>query len=77
MKEREYRTYLFSYRHEGATWGFEVKARSPEDARARVRKMANAVYDGELIMKIPAPGPLARWFTGLHDLLLRCKKGRP
>lgn len=34
MKESDYKIYLFSYRHDGATWGFEVKAASPEDIRA-------------------------------------------
>ncbi|GIW55356.1 MAG: hypothetical protein KatS3mg082_1760 [Nitrospiraceae bacterium] len=72
MPDRKFKTYLFSYRHEGATWGFEVKAQSPEDAVARVRKMANAVYDGELIMKIPAPlGLCARWLTRLRNALFR------
>ena len=46
--------YLFSYRHDGASWSFVVLAASPEDARARIAKMAYASYDGELIAELPA-----------------------
>ena len=46
--------YLFSFKHEGSEWAFEVHAEDEEDARLRVSKMSNATYDGELAMKIPA-----------------------
>ncbi len=49
------KTYLFSYQHSGATWGFEIKASSPEDAKARLSKIANARYDGVLVASIPVP----------------------
>lgn len=50
-----FKTYLFRYQHNGAAWGFEVKATSPEDAKARLSKIANARYDGVLVMSIPVP----------------------
>ncbi len=30
---------LYSYRHDGKTWGFEIQAASAEDAKARLAKM--------------------------------------
>ena len=54
--------YLFSYNYDGERWGFEIHARDPEDARARVARMAWASYDGELYMSFPSfvPWWLAR-----------------
>lgn len=49
----EYRTFLFSYRHEGSVWCLEIKARDQEDARARLAKLPYATLDGELMAKIP------------------------
>lgn len=53
MRDEQFRTYLFSYRHDGDNWCFEVKAPNLADAKSRVSKMAFAVYDGELAMRIP------------------------
>lgn len=50
----DYKTYLFSYRHDGAEWALEIQATSEADAKARVAKLAYATYDGELVAKIPA-----------------------
>lgn len=59
-----FETYLFRYEHNGATWGFEIQAASPEDAKARLTKIAGASYDGVLMASIPVPscgsGLLAR-----------------
>jgi hypothetical protein len=49
------RTYLFSYQHNDITWTVEVPATSPEDARARLQKYADANYEGILESKLPAP----------------------
>jgi hypothetical protein len=63
------RPYLFSYGHDGARWQFEILATSPEDARARVSKLAYASYDGELIAKLPAHlGLAARMLVGVRNL---------
>jgi hypothetical protein len=54
--QESFRTYLFSYQHEGARWAFDIKATSPEDAKARLAKIATASrYDGELIASILIP----------------------
>ncbi len=70
MSENDFRTYLFTYRHDGSEWVFEVKATSPADAKVRVSKMAYAVYDGELFMKMPAEcGRLVKAITTVRNLL--------
>ena len=53
--EVKFTTYLFSYHHNGARWGIEIPATSPEDAKARLSKIALAKFDGELVMTIPVP----------------------
>lgn len=55
-----FRTYLFSYNYEGARWSFEIKARDPADAKARVARFMFASYDGELKASIPAT-PRSLW----------------
>ncbi len=50
----KFKTYLFSYTHNNAEWGFEIQAENENDAKLRVSKMMYARYDGELAMKIPA-----------------------
>jgi len=50
----DYRKYLIRYNHDGASWCLEIDARSPDDARARVAKLAFATYEGELVAKVPA-----------------------
>jgi len=62
MNTPSFNTYLFSYRHAGAVWGFEIKASSPEDAKARVAKLVFATYEGELVTRIPV-GPFPRWWA--------------
>lgn len=51
--QKQFKTYLFRYNHDGASWGFEIKAESPEDAKARVSRLVFAKYDGELVAKVP------------------------
>jgi hypothetical protein len=58
---KEFRTYLFSYHHNGARWAFDIKATSPEDARVRLAKIAQASFDGELKVSIPVPDPRRGW----------------
>lgn len=65
-----YKTYLFSYRHNGAEWNFEIQATSEADAKARVAKLAYASYDGELIAKIPASlGFIPRLMVSVRNTL--------
>lgn len=60
----EFKTYLFSYNHNGKRWGFELPATSQDDARVRLSKIACAKLDGELVASIPMP-------SGLVNRLLR------
>jgi len=57
--------HLFSYRHDGAEWGIEILASSPEDARARIAKLPYATYEGEVAATVPARAgflvPLLVW----------------
>ena len=48
------KTYLFSYQHDDVTWTVEVPATSPEDARARLQKYADAKFEGIRESKLPA-----------------------
>jgi hypothetical protein len=57
----KFRTYLFSYQHNGARWAFDIKATSPEDARVRLAKIAQASFDGELKASIPVPDARNGW----------------
>jgi hypothetical protein len=52
--QKKFKTYLFSYTHDNAKWGFEIQAENEEDARLRVSKLMYAKYDGELAMKTPS-----------------------
>lgn len=58
----EYETHLFSYRFEGADWGFEIVARDADEAKARLKALAWAKYDGVLVARISA-GPGVGWFV--------------
>jgi hypothetical protein len=51
--QSEFKTYLFTYQHDGSEWVIELKAKDEADARARCAKLAWARLDGELIAKIP------------------------
>lgn len=52
--QEKFKTYLFSYTHDNAEWGFEIQAENEDDAKLRVSKLMYAKYDGELAMKIPS-----------------------
>lgn len=60
--------YLFEYRHDGSEWGIEIIARSPEEAKERLKSLAWARYQGEIKAKIPLPTSgvffrIARWLS--------------
>lgn len=47
------KNYLFEYRYNGERYGFQIKARSEEEAKQRVRCIgSNASYDGEICLVI-------------------------
>lgn len=63
--------YLFSYRHDGQTWCFEVYAKSEEDAKARLARIQYATFDGEVVFVVSAyAGPLARFAVLLRNALM-------
>lgn len=56
----DFQTYLFSYRYSGKDWSFEIKAKSAEDAKARLAIISKAKYDGLLVLSIPIPDVLGQ-----------------
>jgi len=53
-KDDQWPTYLCSYRYQGKTWGFDIKAPSLEDAQARLMSIKhNSNVDGKLFLEIP------------------------
>lgn len=54
MTEPAYKTFTCEYPFNGSKWGFEIKARSFEEAEARVKALGWATVNGELMMTIPA-----------------------
>lgn len=53
--------YTFSYTFSGRRWTASVWADSPEEAKRKIRAQASAVYDGEVVMKLPIPVKCS-WF---------------
>lgn len=53
MKNDGCTTHLFRYRHAGAEWQVRLDATDPDDARARIGKLAYATYDGVLVSDTP------------------------
>ena len=69
-QECEFKTFLFSYRHDGSDWSFEIKAKDERDALARLARLQSATYDGELRYKLPvAAGFIARFYVFMRNLL--------
>lgn len=51
----QYKDFLFSYRFEGAEYGFTVPALNMDEAKARLSAMGLARYDGEIFATIKVP----------------------
>lgn len=66
MSEKSKR-YLFEYRHDGAEWGLEITALSPEDAKARLKVIPWATLKGEVVLKgkLPDVSVFGRWWSAL------------
>jgi hypothetical protein len=63
-----YSTHLFSYRFEGKAYTVDIKAKDAEEAKARLKALAWAQYDGELVTRIPARlGLLARFTVAARN----------
>lgn len=59
------REFLFTYRFDGKEWGTSVFANSPAEAKEKIKAVALARYDGELMARIPASLPAAGALTRL------------
>lgn len=60
------REFLFNYRFGGAEWGVTIFAADPVEAKEKIKAVALARYDGEVMAKIPAypgAGLVTRFFT--------------
>ena len=72
--DAEYKTHLFTYRHDGAEWLLAIKATDADDARARIGKLAYATYDGVAVSRTPvalAPiGILSVWVRNALAIIL-------
>lgn len=67
--EETFKTYLFEYRHDGSTWGIEIKARNESDAAERLKALAWARYVGEGVLKVHVPVSfLGRFSRGVRAL---------
>lgn len=76
-EQADYSEHLFSYSFDGAIWGFSIMAKSEDDAKHRLKALAWAKYDGEIMARIPAvagSGLLVRGMVGLRNIVAR--KGR-
>jgi hypothetical protein len=63
----KFATHLFSYRFGDARWSLEIQATSAEEAKERMKALAWATYDGELVANIPlAPRRFVRFFDWLR-----------
>lgn len=70
FQNREFKTYLFSYRYEGADCVLEIRAEGMEDAKRRVSRLQYATYDGELMAKLPVHRKLSGVMTPLLSFFL-------
>lgn len=72
MGETEHFTHLFSYRFEGKTYSIDIIAKDEEEAKARLKALAWAQYDGVLVWRAPTPlGIVARAIVALRNLFRR------
>lgn len=59
LSERAYNTHLFSYRFDGKTYTVDIVAKDAAEAKERMKALAWAQYDGELVARFPARYGLA------------------
>lgn len=45
--------FIFKYKFGGKDWGASVFADSVEEAKRKIRAQAAAVYEGEVVAKVP------------------------
>jgi hypothetical protein len=70
MVRDDCKTFLVSYRYDGAEWSLRLPARDFDDARARLSRLQYATIDGELEMTLPAStGRLAAVIVAVRNAL--------
>lgn len=47
--------YIFKYRFNGKAWTASVFADSAEEAKRKIRAQSTAVYEGEMVARVPVP----------------------
>lgn len=52
-KKSKQREFTFKYKFGGKDWAASVFADSVEEAKRKIRAQAAAVYDGEVVAKVP------------------------
>lgn len=52
-KNSKQREFLFKYKFGGKEWSASVFADSVEEAKRKIRAQAAAVYEGEIVAKMP------------------------
>lgn len=63
MKD-DYKDFLCEYPFDGGEWGFTIKARSYEEAQARIKQMLWAHVKGEQMMVVQI-SPKTGWLSWL------------
>ena len=63
----DYKTYLFTYNFDGASWQLPIKAKTPEEAKARLDRLHYAQYSGELIAALPVHSTLERIIRAIRQ----------
>jgi hypothetical protein len=70
FSDGDFSTYLFSYRHAGADWMLEIRARDAQDAKERLKALPFARYDGRLVAKFPTKAaPLVKAGVWLRNVV--------
>lgn len=52
-KNPKQREFTFKYKFGGKDWGASVFADNVEEAKRKIRAQATAVYEGEVVAKVP------------------------
>ena len=47
--------YIFKYKFGGKEWTTSVLADSTEEAVRKIRAQATAIYEGEMVVRLPVP----------------------
>lgn len=68
MNNAKMPTHLFRYRFQGKEYAFDIPAASPAEAKERLKAIAWAQYDGELVASVPVElGLFARIAVALQN----------